>query len=108
MLRKPFLIFNHPVRCDRKFSNISDDRITITFTHMDVEEYADCGKDYVRVLNGDDPDAPEIGKYCGRTIPSPITSSGSAMVIQFVSDNTVQLSGFRVMYTKSLSSKCNN
>ncbi|XP_061178089.1 cubilin-like [Saccostrea echinata] len=82
----------------------SDDRITLTFTHMDVEELSDCTKDYVRVLNGDDLDAPEIGTYCGRTIPSPITSSGSAMIVQFVSDRSIQRSGFRALYTKSLSS----
>ncbi|XP_052697133.1 cubilin-like isoform X2 [Crassostrea angulata] len=82
----------------------SDDRITLTFTHMDIEEFSDCGKDYIRVLNGDDLNAPEVGTYCGRTIPTPITSSGSALMIQFVSDRSVQMSGFRALYTKSMSS----
>lgn len=82
----------------------TDDRITLTFTHMDIEEFSDCGKDYIRVLNGDDLNAPEVGTYCGRTIPTPITSSGSALMIQFVSDRSVQMSGFRALYTKSMSS----
>lgn len=71
---------------------------------MDIEEFSDCGKDYIRVLNGDDLNAPEVGTYCGRTIPTPITSSGSALMIQFVSDRSVQMSGFRALYTKSMSS----
>ncbi|XP_060075561.1 cubilin-like [Ylistrum balloti] len=83
----------------------SADRITLTFTHMDTEFYSSCIHDYVSVYNGDDEAAPLIGKYCGNTIPSPITSLGSALFVRFVTDISVQRTGFRAVYSKS-SSAC--
>ena len=83
----------------------SADRVTVTFTHMDIEDTNDCGNDYVRVLEGNTLDAPEVGRYCGTRIPAAITSTGSAVTIIFVSDSRDQRSGFRAVYTKSLSSK---
>ncbi|XP_033761795.1 cubilin-like [Pecten maximus] len=82
----------------------SVDRVTLTFTHMDTEFYASCIHDYVSVYNGDDDDAPLIGTYCGSTVPAPITSLGSALFVRFVSDPSVQRTGFRAVYTKSSSS----
>ncbi|XP_069122184.1 cubilin-like [Argopecten irradians] len=82
----------------------STDRITLTFTHMDTEFYSSCIHDYISVYNGNDDAAPLIGTYCGNTIPSPITSLGSAMFIRFASDQSVQATGFRAVYTKSSSS----
>lgn len=35
---------------------------------MDIEEFLDCGKDYIWVLNGDDLNVLEVGIYCGRMI----------------------------------------
>ncbi|XP_053408750.1 cubilin-like isoform X2 [Mercenaria mercenaria] len=81
------------------------DRITLTFTHMDLEESNDCNKDYVLVLDGNNDQAPQINKLCGRVSPSAITSQGSALFVQFVSDMSYQATGFRATYTKS-SSAC--
>ncbi|XP_076437271.1 cubilin-like isoform X2 [Babylonia areolata] len=85
-------------------SPVSTDRITLTFTHMDVEDTNSCGRDVVRVLNGNDRTAPEIGRYCGQTVPAPITSSGSSLFLTFRSDFTRQMTGFRAVYTVSSSS----
>ncbi|XP_050407117.2 cubilin, partial [Patella vulgata] len=83
----------------------NSDRITLTFTHMDVEQRGSgCNHDYLRVLDGNDVNSPEIGTYCGTTVPAPITSQGSAMFVVFISDGYSQSSGFRATYTKSASS----
>ncbi|KAL3836256.1 hypothetical protein ACJMK2_021695 [Sinanodonta woodiana] len=82
----------------------SSDRVTLTFTHMDIEEVADCGHDYVTVMDGNDESAPLIGTYCGNVVPLPITSQGSALYVKFISDFSVQRTGFRAVYTKSASS----
>lgn len=83
----------------------SDDRVTLTFTHMDLELYNSCNHDYVTVYDGDDVNGTVVGTYCGSTVPASITSQGSAMTVQFTSDASVQKSGFRALYTKSVSSK---
>lgn len=70
---------------------------------MDTEFYSSCVHDYVAVYNGNDDDAPLIGQYCGTVIPTPLTSLGSAMFVTFISDPSVQKSGFRAVYTKSSS-----
>jgi cubilin len=70
---------------------------------MDLEESDDCSKDYVLVLDGDNDQAPLINKLCGRVSPSAITSQGSALFVQFVSDNSLVASGFRATYSKSSS-----
>ena len=37
-----------------------------------------CSTDYVRVRDGDDSDAPEVGIYCLNRVPAPITSQVKA------------------------------
>jgi hypothetical protein len=89
-----------------KLTYVSADRITLTFTHMDLERYSSCIHDYVVVFDGDNANGTVIGRYCGNRIPTSMTSQGSSMTVQFVSDPSVQLSGFRALYTTSISSKC--
>ena len=70
---------------------------------MDVEEHGECDHDYVIVYDGNDEFAPEVGRYCGTTVPSAITSQGSALFVQFVSDYSRLGTGFRATYSKSMS-----
>lgn len=84
----------------------SADRIMLTFTHMDLESSSECSKDYVLVLDGNNEQAPLINRLCGQVSPSAITSQGSALFVQFVSDMSIQRSGFRATYTKSSSGMC--
>mgnify|MGYP002259910321 CR=1 FL=1 len=84
------------------------DHVTLTFTHMDIEELNNCGYDYVEVLDGDNAMAPRAGKYCGTRVPPPIVSSGMALFVIFKSDASDERGGFRAVYTKSISCKCYN
>ena len=77
--------------------------MTLTFTHIDLEDLSQCAHDYVKVIEGNDVNGPEVGTYCDGRIPPPITSEGSALTVRFASDNTDQRSGFRAVYTKSSS-----
>ncbi|XP_071942939.1 cubilin-like isoform X2 [Antedon mediterranea] len=82
------------------------DRITLTFTHIDIEESTDglCAHDNVNVFNGNDEYAPlVIGPYCGTVLPQAFTSYSAAVTITFLSDGSVQKTGFRVTYTTSTS-----
>lgn len=90
---------------------ISVDRITLQFTHMDVEQQDSdassglCSHDWVKVLQGDNPDAPIHGTYCGDTIPASITSTSYALTVMFSSDVSIQRTGFSASYSKSTSCK---
>ncbi|KAL5010260.1 hypothetical protein ScPMuIL_012565 [Solemya velum] len=86
-------------------SDQASDRIILTFTHMDTREDEGCeNADVVHVYDGEDSSSIPIGTYCGSTIPGSITSRGSALAIVFTSYVARTRSGFRAVYSKSLSS----
>ncbi|KAJ3611231.1 hypothetical protein NHX12_021247, partial [Muraenolepis orangiensis] len=58
----------------------------------------------LEILDGDNYQAPSIGRYCGSTLPHPVTSYSSALVLNFVSDSSVPKRGFRATYVASTSS----
>uniref|UniRef100_A0A4W5Q8L6 Neuropilin n=1 Tax=Hucho hucho TaxID=62062 RepID=A0A4W5Q8L6_9TELE len=73
-------------------------KILINFNpHFDLED-RECKYDYVEVFNGGDEKAPTLGKFCGKIAPSPIISSGSQLLIKFVSDYETHGAGFSVRY----------
>ncbi|XP_041804634.1 neuropilin-1a-like isoform X3 [Chelmon rostratus] len=65
---------------------------------MDGVQFARCRYDYVEVYNGGDELSPMLGKFCGKIAPSPIISSGSQLLIKFVSDYETHGAGFSVRY----------
>jgi len=58
-----------------------------------------CDYDYLEVRDGDQGYSPLIGKYCGKLFPPVITSSGRSLWLRFVSDGTIEYSGFKAVYT---------
>jgi len=80
-----------------------DERVTLTFLHVDLESSTNCEHDYVKVYDGEDADGTPRTTLCGSTIPLPITSFGSRLTVQFVSDASIERSGFQASYTESAS-----
>lgn len=79
--------------------------ITLSFTEFELEMVAgNCSHDFVEILDGDNYNAPSVGKYCGTQVPHPVTSFSNALVISFISDSSVAKKGFRATYTASTSS----
>lgn len=93
-------------------------KVILTFTHIDIvyalyqnqltkgtvnETNSVCSNELFytifRILDGPDPDAPEIIKFCkSNPIPPPIVSNGPAMRIEFT-DNSDGLDSFVAMYS---------
>ncbi|XP_067928524.1 bone morphogenetic protein 1-like [Watersipora subatra] len=74
-------------------------RITINFTYFDLEgNNQDCEYDSVEVKGGIGEDSLVHGVYCGTKKPSPITSEGNSLLVEFTSDNTVQRTGFEAYF----------
>ena len=94
--------------------------IRLEFTALDVEVGGfKCVFDSVKVFDGEEmfhyvyEDYDEIwsedpvAKLCGSSIPPPITSSHSSMIVRFTSDESVTATGFSVKYT-TLAGKCSH
>lgn len=72
--------------------------ITLSFTAFDTE------KDYdgVIIYDGADNLSSVLGQFTGSTIPSPITSTGSSMFLEFLSDPALRKNGWTANYTSSI------
>ncbi|XP_072174323.1 cubilin-like [Diadema setosum] len=83
-------------------SNDPLDRVTLIFTHLDLEfnPPSDC-HDYVTVRQGNSETAPEVGTYCGTTVPAPITSVGPSLFVSLFTDSSISGQGFRATYSTS-------
>ena len=53
----------------------------------------------MKTYDGTSEQAPLLRTDCGWTVPSPIDSTGNALFVTFVSDDSVSQDGFRVKYT---------
>jgi cubilin len=57
--------------------------------------------DFVTVYDGPNTSSPVIGTYSGSSIPPPITSTGSSLLVKFTADYRTNLNGFEANYTSS-------
>ncbi|NWX82451.1 CUBN protein, partial [Nothoprocta pentlandii] len=79
--------------------------VTLSFTDFNVENSRqNCTTDFVEILDGNNHEAPLRGRYCGSALPLPVTSFGSALVVNFISNNNVTAGGFHATYAASSSS----
>lgn len=51
-----------------------------------------------QVYDGDNVHFPLVGTFCGTSIPSFFLSSGNLLTVRFVSDGSVQKTGFNATY----------
>ncbi|XP_001377380.2 cubilin [Monodelphis domestica] len=79
--------------------------ITLSFTHFELESSTNCSRDFIEILDGSDYDAPLQGRYCGRTMPLPITSFSNSLILKFISNANANFEGFHATYAAS-SSAC--
>lgn len=79
--------------------------VTLSFTDFGLEaNYLNCSHDAVVIRDGDNYQAPAVGRYCGTELPLPTTSFSNALVVNFISDSSVSSKGFRATYSASTSS----
>ncbi|XP_004605400.2 cubilin [Sorex araneus] len=81
--------------------------ITLSFTHFALagNSSAGCAGDFVEVLDGAHEDAPLRGRFCGTSMPHPITSFSTALTLRFISDDSATSEGFHATFRPS-SSAC--
>ena len=75
VITSPSYPSNYPPFSDCQYnihSSHPGDRLTLTFTHMDVPSTWNCSRDYVQILSGNDGDGPQIERVCGTRLPTPV------------------------------------
>ncbi|KAH9490031.1 Dorsal-ventral patterning tolloid-like protein 1 [Bulinus truncatus] len=84
-----------------------DFTVALKFQTFETEKHENCQFDYLEIRDGPSGSSPLIGNFCGNKIPGDIKSSGYQMYIKFVSDVSVQKSGFSAMFEKE-HDECSN
>jgi len=78
--------------------HVTGGRVRLTFTDFDVEYETNCGYDSVEIIDTDD--STSLGKFCGTSIPGPVTSTGDHMTVKFKSDYSETRKGFSANWGK--------
>ncbi|XP_006896641.1 PREDICTED: procollagen C-endopeptidase enhancer 1 [Elephantulus edwardii] len=87
------------ISCSWHIISPPDQVISLTFGKFDLEPDTYCRYDSVSVFNGAlSDDSKRLGKFCGDTVPGPISSEGNELLVQFVSDLSVTADGFSASY----------
>ncbi|KAM7538912.1 hypothetical protein Aperf_G00000048657 [Anoplocephala perfoliata] len=100
-IRTPNWPSEYPARqsCQWKITATPGHRIKVVFDAFEVESHQQCMYDRVIAYDGLTTDSPQLGRYCGSRKPSPIISTGSALLLTFNADGSVQRKGFRAQHS---------
>ncbi|XP_078540690.1 embryonic protein UVS.2-like [Lissotriton helveticus] len=92
---------NYPVNMDCGFylTAPAGYKVSLTFTSFAVEADPQCAYDSLSIFDGSKTTSPLIGKFCGSSLVPPVTSTGSSLLLQFHSDESVSMKGFQATYT---------
>ncbi|CAK1578706.1 unnamed protein product [Parnassius mnemosyne] len=73
-------------------------RILLHFFELDIESHPNCSFDYVAIYDGGHITDPLLEKYCNSTLPGPVQSVSSELLIHFHSDAYGSGYGFRITF----------
>ena len=90
--------YPHKKRCIWKITVPPGNFITLTFPTFNIEPTANCIYDYVSVRNGPDEASPYMGRFCGSSPPTPLTSSMNQLTVIFNTDESQTFGGFNASY----------
>ncbi|XP_060072061.1 tolloid-like protein 1 [Ylistrum balloti] len=80
--------------CVWQFTTTEGHRIKLVFQHFELEPHQECTYDHIEIFDGKDSNARSLGRFCGSSIPRPISSNSNVMYMVFYSDASVQRKGF--------------
>uniref|UniRef100_A0A8C4UK75 Metalloendopeptidase n=1 Tax=Falco tinnunculus TaxID=100819 RepID=A0A8C4UK75_FALTI len=79
---------------------IRQSKIFLQFEDFDLQPSSDCSSDYIKIYNGNSKNSPVLlDKYCGKGPLPSLVASGSTMLVEFASDESITLPGFVMSYT---------
>ncbi|XP_074652971.1 cubilin-like [Tubulanus polymorphus] len=92
-------VYHNNANCTWSITVAEDRVVKLSFKKFGLETHSSCRFDYMVVFDGNSTDAPLLGKYCGKEIPTPIQTTGRSMLVKFASDNSIVGEGFLARYT---------
>ncbi|GBP07555.1 Cubilin [Eumeta japonica] len=84
--------------CNWQLSVDPGKRIQINFFQLDLENHPNCSFDYLEMFDGNSRTDSLLGRYCNTSLPQPIHSAGSNMLIHFHSDAFSSGGGFQISF----------
>ncbi|CAG9862752.1 unnamed protein product [Phyllotreta striolata] len=92
--------YRENIECIWKLTVPKTYQVALRFQSFDLENHDNCAYDYLEIRDGIDSNSPVTGVYCGHKIPSEIISTSNEMTIRFLSDGSVQKTGFSAVIFK--------
>ncbi|GBP07549.1 Cubilin [Eumeta japonica] len=84
--------------CNWEISVDFGKRIQINFFLLDLENHSNCSFDYLEIFDGNSRTDPLLGRYCNASLPQPVLSAGSNILIHFHSDAFTSGGGFQISF----------
>ncbi len=98
----PLALYNNNLACSWLIAPVDTvNSITVSFLRFDLSS-----SDSLYFYDGADANAPMLAAYSGNTLPANVSSTGNKLFFQFVTNTTVQDSGWLLEYTSALPSLC--
>ncbi|XP_078582053.1 cubilin-like isoform X2 [Branchiostoma floridae x Branchiostoma japonicum] len=94
--------YDHRRECLWYITVDPDSSIQLTLHDFDVENHPNCNYDVLEVYGGPDLDSPQLSRICQNNDfaqEMQLSSTGNAMVVRFVTDQSVSGRGFNASYT---------
>lgn len=75
------------------------DKVRVSFSEFELEDFTNCGYDYLKIHNGPNTASTLIGTYCGVNSPGTVTSThtSGALTFKFHADEGVTASGWKAI-----------
>lgn len=78
-------------------------QIFLQFEAFDLQHSSGCSSDYIKIYNGNSKSSPVLlDKYCGKGPLPSLVASGSTMLVEFASDESITATGFRASYNRGM------
>ncbi|XP_064474020.1 mucin-17-like [Ornithodoros turicata] len=71
-------------------------RVSLSFSVFDLDDCCDC--EFLDVFDGSSRMSPLIGKYCGKKVPSRLTSSSRTLLLHYYNNGNTSSKGFIANY----------
>ncbi len=95
-------LYQDTTHCSWLIQPANNQAVQLNFTSFNTE----LGFDLVRVYDGTTSSAPLLGAFSGNVIPSTLTSTGGAMLVEFTTDVNTNFQGWDAFYTTSSAVYC--
>lgn len=95
---------NYPLEYPRKLDCVWNIKVSVhkvlklRFLKFDLERHNSCKYDYVEIRDGLSVRSPELGTYCGTSLPKPVTAFANSLRLKFHSDASNPRTGFKAIY----------